>query len=90
VDSHGIDDQFLQALRCPVSGRPLRRIFAAELATLNRQIEAGSLYTRLGTRVTQLLSEAVGSDDDRWVYPVSAGIPQLLPGEAIDRTQRPE
>jgi len=78
-----VDVRLLNVLRCPHTGGPLRCFGDEPLTVLNQQIVAGAVFTQLGTRVSDALTEALVSADGRWLYRVEAAIPQLIRGEAI-------
>ncbi|MAD34731.1 MAG: hypothetical protein CMJ88_13380 [Planctomycetes bacterium] len=78
-----LDPDFLAMLVCPTSRQPLRLASEAEVAEVNRAIEAGEARNRGGDLVAQPLGDALATSDGAWLYPVLDGIPILLAPEAI-------
>ena len=74
-------------LRCVITAEPLERLDPDRHARLNRTIGDGEIYNRLGMRVEEPLEAALIGSDQRWIYPIRDGIPQLLSGEAIAAEQ---
>jgi len=82
-----MDKRLLTILRCPVTHKGLHVAKQEMLARINAAIESGGLVNRDGTVLTAPLDEALVTDDDKLVYPVSNGIPVLLEGESISLGQ---
>ena len=82
-----MDKRLLTILRCPVTHKGLSVAKKDMLARLNAAIESGGIANRDGTVLTAPLEEALVTDDDKLVYPVSNGIPVLLEGESISLGQ---
>ncbi len=82
-----MDKRLLTILCCPVTHKGLNVAKRDTLARLNAAIEAGGLANRDGTVLSQLLDEALVTDDGKLAYPVSNGIPVLLEGESISLEQ---
>lgn len=82
-----MDNRLLELLCCPVTRRPLARIGAGALKTLNAAIAAGGVLKVGGQPVAAPLTDALVRDDGQVLYPVEDGIPVLLADEAIGTTQ---
>ena len=82
-----MDKRLLTILRCPATHKGLKLAGREMLARVNAAIEAGGLANRDGTVLSEPLDEALVTDDDKLVYPVSNGIPVLLEGESISLEQ---
>ncbi len=82
-----IDGKLLEILCCPVSKTPLMRLPAAKLDKLNRTISAGEVQYVHGEKVTDVLKEALITEDSRVIYPVVDDIPILLEDKGIGTTQ---
>lgn len=82
-----MDKRLLTILRCPVTHKGLNVANSETLARVNAAIESGGLCNRDGAVLSQPLNEALVTDDDKLVYPVSNGIPVLLEGESISLDQ---
>jgi uncharacterized protein YbaR (Trm112 family) len=82
-----MDKKLLTILCCPVTHRDLGLARAELLNRVNEQIRAGGIANRDGQLLTQELSEALVTSDNKLLYPVADGIPVLLEGEAIGLEQ---
>lgn len=58
-----------------------------KLARVNAAIDAGELVNNEGAAVSELLVEALITDDGKRIYPVNDGIPVLLEDESISMEQ---
>ncbi len=75
--------ELLETLCCPVDRRPLRPMTADELRSLNDAIAAGRAGDAGGARVTEALESGLTTDGEAAFYPVSDGVPVLLPARRI-------
>ena len=82
-----MDKRLLTILRCPVTHKGLALAKSETLSRLNAAIQAGSVANREGTALSEPLSEALVTDDEKLAYPVANGIPVLLEGESISLDQ---
>ena len=82
-----MDKRLLTILRCPVTHKGLAVAGRDTLARVNAAIESGGIANRDGKTLSQPLDEALVTDDQKLVYPVSNGIPVLLEGESISLEQ---
>jgi uncharacterized protein YbaR (Trm112 family) len=82
-----MDKRLLTILRCPVTHKGLNVAGRDTLARVNAAIESGGISNRDGTVLSEPLEEALITDDEKLVYPVSKGIPVLLEGESIGLEQ---
>ena len=74
-------------MRCPVSHKGLSVLKKDKLARVNAAIDAGELVNNEGAAVSELLVEALITDDGKRIYPVNDGIPVLLEDESISMEQ---
>ena len=82
-----MDKRLLTILRCPVSHKGLSVLKKDKLARVNAAIDAGELVNNEGAAVSELLVEALITDDGKRIYPVNDGIPVLLEDESISMEQ---
>jgi len=82
-----IDGKLLEILCCPVSKTPLTRLSSARLEKLNTAIREGEVQTVNGEAVTQVLHEALITEDSKVMYPVIDNIPILLEENGIGTIQ---
>jgi uncharacterized protein YbaR (Trm112 family) len=82
-----MDKRLLTILRCPATHKGLAIAKSETLTRVNAAIEAGSVSNRDGTVLSEPLGEALVTDDEKLVYPVTNGIPVLLEGESISLDQ---
>ena len=78
-----IDFKLLQMLRCPLDKSELAIADDALVTRLNAAIERGEATDRAGQKVSQLIQSGLVTGDEKWVYPIRAGIPTLIPDQAI-------
>jgi uncharacterized protein YbaR (Trm112 family) len=72
------DHQLLDIICCPATHLPLRLVPEPLLGRLNSKIEAGELKHRDDSPVTEVLEQALMTDDERLAYPIRDDIPLLL------------
>lgn len=77
------DSSLLNILCCPVTRQPLSLADDECLAMLNAAIETGRLKNVAGEKITELLTEALVTEDKSKVYLIREGIPVLLADEAV-------
>jgi len=77
-----MDKKLLSILCCPVTHKGLSLARASLLKSVNTAIEAGELVNHDGTVLSEILKEALVTDDHKTLYPINEGIPVLLEGEA--------
>jgi len=82
-----VDGKLLEILCCPVSKTPLVRLTPGRLKRLNAAIEAGDVQYVHGDTVTEVLREALITEDSHVIYPVVDDIPILLEEKGIGTTQ---
>jgi len=78
-----MDPNFIEILRCPETIQTVRLAEPAVLATLNRQIAAGSLANRSGRTIREPLEGGLIRADGQFLYPIRQEIPVMLAEEAI-------
>ena len=78
-----MEKRLLNILRCPVTHKGLSLAKGDTLERLNEAIKAGNVSNRDGAPIVEPLPEALITDDDKLLYPISNGIPVLLEGESI-------
>ena len=62
--------QFLPYLRCPITRSPLKAVEPERLTQLNKRIERQELLHTDGSVVPAPLTEALSSENQRYVYPI--------------------
>jgi uncharacterized protein YbaR (Trm112 family) len=72
------DHQLLDIICCPATHLPLRMMPEALLAQINARIEAGELKHCDDSPVSELLDQALMTEDQRLCYPIRDDIPLLL------------
>jgi uncharacterized protein len=77
------DHKLLDIVCCPATHMPLKPMPEATLARFNALIEAGRLRHRDDSPVTETLSAALITDDERLAYPIRDDIPLLLEDQGI-------
>jgi len=71
-------------LVCPETKQTVRLATAAELASINEKIRAGTLRSRGGEAVKTELAEGLIRSDGKVLYPVDDGIPVMLVEESVE------
>ena len=82
-----MDKRLLTILRCPVSHKGLAIAKSDVIERVNEAITAGTVTKRDGSVLSEPLSEALVTDDQKLIYPVANGIPVLLEDESINLDQ---
>ncbi len=82
-----IHPELLQALVCPVSRLPVAMLDSTRLEKLNGLINDGSVETLAGHAVTQPLTEALITRNNKTIYRIERGIPVMLEDQAIAADQ---
>lgn len=78
-----LDPQLLDLIACPESREKLTPAPQDLIDALNASIGAGKLKNRAGRPLTEALDGGLIRPDGRYMYPIRAGIPNLLVDEAI-------
>ncbi len=78
-----IDRKLLDILCCPVTGVPLEPLRKDQLAALNELIAAGEVRDYGDNVVTDLLQEALITENGERIYRIDDGIPIMLEEKAI-------
>lgn len=82
-----MDKRLLSILCCPLTHKGLTLARADQLKRINAGIAAGRLVNRDGEALSDVLKEALVTDDGKLMYPVRDGIPVLLEGECVSMEQ---
>jgi len=85
-----LPDHLLDILCCPVSHEPLLPLSRDKLKKLNQAIAAGGIERVDHEAVSEPLSAALITRNQKVVYPIEDGIPVLLAERGIGTTQLPE
>jgi len=82
-----VEARLLEILCCPVSKTPLMTLATEKLDKLNAEIARGEVMYVNGVKVTDVLCEALVTEDMKVVYPVEQDIPILLEEKGIGTAQ---
>lgn len=82
-----MEKRLLNILRCPVTHKGLALAKSETLGRVNAAIADGRVANHDGAVLTEPLSAALVTDDEKLLYPVANGIPVLLEGESIALAQ---
>ena len=82
-----MDRKLLDILCCPTTKQPLALLSGAELAAVNRAIEAGAVVRADGSPQAEAITEGLVTHDRRTLYRIEDGIPVLLSDEALAASQ---
>jgi uncharacterized protein YbaR (Trm112 family) len=78
-----MDASLLELICCPQTHQTLTTLTPDKLAEVNRSISLGEISTVNGIVVRTPLPAALVREDGRVIYPISNGIPLLVPEEGI-------
>ena len=79
-----VNPELLEILVCPETKQPVKLADAELLERLAREIESGKLRNRGGDKVPKPITEGLGREDGKVLYPVDDGIPVMLIEESIE------
>ncbi len=79
-----INSELLDILCCPISHAPLTPLTQLDIEALNERIAAGTLRYHDGSAVEAPLTEGLITADRQYAYRIDDGIPNMLPGQAIE------
>jgi uncharacterized protein YbaR (Trm112 family) len=82
-----LDKRLLDILCCPASKQPLALLSGAQLQSLNRAVERGSVRTADGGTVTRPCTAGLLTRDGRTIYRIEDGIPVMLVDQSIVASQ---
>ncbi len=82
-----IHPELLKALVCPVTKLPVSMLDSNRLEKLNRLIDDGSVETLGGHPVTEPLTEALITRNNKTIYRIKQGIPVMLEDQAMAAEQ---
>ena len=82
-----MDRKLLDILCGPTTKQPLALLSGAELAAVNRAIEAGAVVRADGSPQAEAITEGLVTHDRRTLYRIEDGIPVLLSDEALAASQ---
>ena len=78
-----INEELLKILVCPETKQPVHMMAEAQVSSLNRAIETGTLNNRAGNLVSETIDGALVREDQAVCYPIRDDIPIMLVDEAI-------
>jgi len=82
-----IDPKLLDLIRCPLTRQPVASLPSDRLGRLNDLIRANKIKARDDTPVTEVLAEALVTEDGRVTYPVIDGFPVMMEEHGIQLSQ---
>ena len=82
-----VSKDLVDILCCPVTKVPVRLMSPDELAKLNGAIVAGQVSHDDGSKVEEVLEEALITEDGAKIYKVKESIPIMLKDQAIAAAQ---
>lgn len=82
-----MEKRLLDILCCPTTRGSMRPASRAELESINRAIDSGSVLNAGASPVTVALRAALITVDGRHIYPIVDGIPVLLADQSIITSQ---
>ena len=82
-----IDRKLLEILRCPVTKQPLQILSRDKLKELNTKIGESTVHFVDGSPVTDILQEALITENRRTIYRIDDGIPVMLEDQGIGTEQ---
>jgi uncharacterized protein YbaR (Trm112 family) len=77
------DSDLLDLIRCPVDGQSLKRASEPVVAAINQLIASGKLRDASDAVVQDSIDGGLITTDASRMHAIRAGIPTLIPGEAI-------
>jgi uncharacterized protein len=78
-----MDAALLELICCPQTHQTLAPLTSDKLAEVNRRISLGEINTVNGILVGTPLTAGLVREDGKMIYPISDGIPLLVPEEGI-------
>ena len=75
--------EWIDILRCPVSGKDLRALTTAEIESFNQKISAGELVQADGKPFSEKIQQALINLDGEYIYPIINDIVLLLKDLAV-------
>lgn len=78
-----MDQEFLKIVRCPVTKSSLEYADETTLASLNRKIENGELFNRVGQIVELEITSGLINADRTLLLPIRGGIAIMVADQAI-------
>lgn len=75
--------EWISILKCPITGKDLRRLTALEIEILNKKISEQQLWQTDGQLMLQPITDGLTSIDDTYIYPIAKEIVLLLPDLAL-------
>jgi len=82
-----MEKRLLDILCCPTTRLAMRPAARAEIESINRAIEVGTVLNAGAALVTSPLRAALITVDGRRIYPIIDDIPVLLADQAISTSQ---
>jgi uncharacterized protein YbaR (Trm112 family) len=82
-----IRKEMLEILCCPVTKVPVEMLPQDKLEILNKQIKAGGVTDVSGTKIDEILKEALITTDGKTIYRVDEDIPVMLTDSGIHTDQ---
>jgi uncharacterized protein YbaR (Trm112 family) len=78
-----LDPKLLEILRCPRTGQTLHPATSTELDSVRAAFDAGTLTDAGGATPDRAADALLITDNLEWAYAVDAGVPVMLPDQAL-------
>lgn len=75
--------EWIQILKCPITGEPLRALTDAELSDLNKRINAGQVWQANGAAMKDPVQKGLVAQNGRYIYPIIKEIVVMLKDLAL-------
>lgn len=77
------EPELYEILRCPETHGRLLPVTKRWISRINVRIDAGELSTQSGKVVTEHVEDGLVTEDDRFLYPIRAGLANMFIADRI-------